>query len=164
MRMRTRHRRLFGLVCAVLPLCAVEAFLVWGPVLGAFNRAVRMPWIVHAAFIETVSWDASAASTQRRRLLDAWSDGGEYGLHRVQPSVEGDPIGLWLIASKGRLTLVTDYSRDDHSTRGIGLVEPVSIELAMPRPGDQHPLRAWFPRDDETYLRCTLSNGGTSFF
>ena len=101
---------------------------------------------------------------QRRRLLESWQTRGNYGLHRVQKTVEGSPVGLWLITSGGGPTLVTDYTRDSYSTRAIYVSTPSSLELGGPTRQEQHPLRAWFPDHEQIYLRCILPNSWVEFF
>src|SRR5262249_17344266 len=161
--MMSRMRRILTAFAAGAG-CLLGVVLLYGPVLGAWTRATRLPPLVHEPFIEDLSSDASTAASQRARLLDAWHAGSDYGLRRTQNSVEGTPIGLWLITSKHQLSLITDYSRDSFSTRGIDVATPIALEIATPAAEDQHPLRAWFPARTTAYLRCTLPNGHVAFF
>jgi hypothetical protein len=82
----------------------------------------------------------------------------------VQKTVEGTPVGIWLITFEGSLTLVTDYTRDSYSTRAIHVARPVLVELGVPKAEEQHPLRAWFPDPSQVYVRCKLSAGDVAFF
>jgi hypothetical protein len=123
-----------------------------------------MPAIVREPFIETLSQSAGEATIQRERLLEAWRSKNSYGLYKIQTSIEGTPVGMWLITSGGRLTLVTDYTRDSYSTRAIYVAEPASAELGPPREEEQHPLRAWFPHSQQVYIRCRLSGDHVEFF
>jgi hypothetical protein len=161
--MRFRRRRIIAAVVAI-STGFVIAGLLYHPTLGAFNRLVRLPRVVYASFVEDLSESAEVAMAQRLRLLESWQTRGDYGLHRVQKTVEGTPVGLWLITSGGSLTLVTDYTRDSYSTRGIYVSTPSSLELGTPTRQEQHPLRAWFPDREQTYLRCIFGSGGVEFF
>src|SRR5439155_14417750 len=112
-----------------------------------------MPAIVKAPFVEALSRTSEVALTQRRHLLASWQARGDYGLRRVQSTVEGTPASLWLITTGGALTLITDYTRDSYSTRAVDVATPKSLDLASPARDEQHPLRPWFPSREETYLR-----------
>jgi hypothetical protein len=142
----------------------VFASRAYGPVSGAINRAVRMPPVTKASFVQPLSANAEEASAQRQRLLAAWRSKASYGLHREQSSVEGTPIGIWLVAQGGSLTLVTDYSRDPYSTREVHVQNPVSLELGPLSAEERHPLRSWFPSATEVYLRCRLASNQVAFF
>ncbi len=142
----------------------IGGLLAYHPVLGTFNRLFRMPAVVKEPFIETLSESAGEAKIQRERLVEAWRSKRSYGLYKIQKSVEGTPVGIWLITSAGRLTLVTDYTRDSYSTRAIYVSEPASAELGPPKEEEQHPLRDWFPDSEQVYIRCRLSADQIEFF
>lgn len=152
------------LIALVVGALFIGAYVLYGPTLGAFNRMFRMPAVVHSPFVEALSTSPDLAAAQRQRFLDAWRERRDYGLHRVQATVEATPVGLWIITTGGTLTLVTDYSRDVYSRRSIEVAMPESVELGTPTPGTQHPLRAWFPASQLTYLRCRFANGNVEFF
>lgn len=142
----------------------IGGLFLYHPAVGIFNRLFRMPAIVEASFIELLSASATTAEAQRERLVDAWRNGRSYGLHKVQKTVEGTPVGVWLITSEGSLTLVTDYTRDSYSTRAIDVANPILVELGPPRADEQHPLRAWFPDSSQVYVRCKLAADRVEFF
>ena len=152
--------RRIGLMLAILAL-AYSSLRWGGNVVGAFNRSFRSPEVIESRFIEQLN--AGSATEQRDRLLNTWRSGGEYGLTRVQHSVEGDPIQHWLIVSNRRATFVTDYTRDaHHGTRGYIVEHPVSLERNIG--GDGNPFRAWFAERGSVYILCRMSGDRTRFF
>jgi hypothetical protein len=104
---------------------------------------------------------AEHAEEQREELIRAWRAGETAALRRVQRTVEGDPIEIFLIVKSGRATLVTDYTRDPLGPREFAVQHPTDLSLGGPR--DSNPFRAWFP-ESAVYVVCRLEDGRTEYF
>jgi hypothetical protein len=157
---RSRLVRTFILAATGLTLLVFVSLWGYYPLKGFVFRTFRLPDLVSQPFIAELQ--VVSALDQRRQFLDAWRAGATAGLRRQVSTVEGDPLHLWAITEKSGLTLVTDFTRDRHSHRGILVQHPSRVTLWQGR--DCNPLRAWFPRHDEVYLRFSLAGGNDAFF
>ncbi len=141
-------------------ILAIAALYAYFPVKGLVVRTFLMPPVLASPCITEV--DAASSAQQRQRFVDAWRGRTCAGLHQCVSTIEGDPLNLWAITEQGRLTLVTDYTRDAYSHRGVDVQHPIEVEVWQKR--DSNPLRAWFPRDDRPYLRFIMADGSDAFF
>ena len=151
-----------ALTAIALTVCVVVAGLfTYYPLKGVFNRAFRTPAIVKQPFVQELQ--EPDGLRQRQQLLEAWSAGATSGLHRQVSTAEGKPVQLWLVTDRATLTLITDFTRDTFSRRDITVGHPTGMNLCKGS-DDSDPLRAWFPRSDQVYLRLRFEDGSNALF
>jgi hypothetical protein len=111
----------------VVVLTVASLFLA-GPVKGLYYRTFKRPEITKSNFVDTLSSVPSLAAEQRKHFIAAWNDGSNYGLHIIRRTIEGDPVGLWLITNKKQVSLIIDYTHDPWSYRKYYIEHPSSVE------------------------------------
>ena len=147
-------------ICAVLALAFVACAYSYGPAKGWFYRTFRTPTILHSTFI--VDYDKQQATSQRQKLFEIYqAKSGSFGLHRVGGSIEGTPVGAYLIVESGHITLIHDFTRDAYGCRTFTTRYPTNIVLAPVSPSEASPPIT--PPEGMVVLKCYLDGGVINF-
>ncbi|HTI99780.1 MAG TPA: hypothetical protein VL527_12945 [Dongiaceae bacterium] len=145
---------------AVVALSLVACIYCYGPTKGWFHRTFRTPAILHSAFIE--DFDRQQAATQRQKLFSIYqAKSGSHGLRKVTSTIEGTPVGKFLIVEGGRVTVVSDYTRDAFGNREFVIQHPTNIVLAAVQSTEE--AVPFTPDQGSIVLKCYF-DGGVVFF
>ncbi len=153
-------RWLFILV-AVVAFALVTRVYCYGPAKGWFYRTFHTPAILHSAFIE--DFDRQQAATQRQKLFGIYqARSGSYGLRKAGSTIEGTPVGKFLIIEGGRVTVVSDYTRDTFGNREFGIQHPTNVVLAEVEATEE--AVPFTPARGSIVLKCYLDSGGVVYY
>jgi hypothetical protein len=131
-----------------------------GPVKGWYYRTFRTPAILYSTFI--VDFDKQHAAAQRQKLFEVYqAKSGSYGLRKVDSSIEGTPVGVYLIVESGRTTLIADFTQDSYGDRRFDILYPTNIVLA-PVTASETSQSSVTPVET-VVLKCYLAKGVISF-
>ena len=83
---------------------------------------------------------------------------GSYGLRKTVESIEGTPVGQCLVVEDGRLTIVSDYTRDAYGNREFGIRYPTNVILGPVGAAEESV--PFTPTQGQIVLKCYLETGG----
>ena len=153
--------RWFFILVAIVALALVTRVYFYSPAKGWFYRTFRTPAILHSTFIE--DFDRQQAATQRQKFLDVYhAKSGSFGLRKTGGTIEGTPVGKFLIVEGGRVTVVSDYTRDAFGNREFGVQYPTNVILAPVEASEE--AVPFTPARGSLVLKCYLDSGGVLYY